>query len=128
MAERRAPQLGADAFARSQPRAVHELASVDALPPLDLHRLDLQAAAFPADDVDRIAAGQQASWNLALPRHCRIGRPSPDLAGLAAKAGIGARPWRESAHAIVDLPGRQRPVDATVLLCEQWRVSRLRGI
>src|SRR5579862_6822516 len=120
--------LGAEELALGQPRAVDEFASLDAFSPFDLHGFDLHIATFAADDIDGVAIGQQASVNLALRGQRRISRPPPDLADLPAEAGVGAGPGGEPSHTVVDLADRKRPIDQAMLLFEQWRVARLRGV
>src|SRR6266550_4728965 len=48
-------------------------------------------------------------------------RSRKKLAGGAAKKRERAWPWVKAAHAVEDFAGGQRPVDAAVLLFEQWR-------
>ena len=93
---------------------VGEIRGGDLLAPFQFDGRNLQKGLLAAGDEETFAVIEDLAWDC-----CAIGvrhRLAEKVAGCAPERGVGAWPWRETAHAVVDDLGGLLPVDQAVLL------------
>src|SRR5579862_3998213 len=106
-----------------------EFPRADALASFDLHGLQMQPGALPANNLDRgIAQNYAARLRLDsrnTPR-ARCAWPSPDVAQPPAKYGKRSRTGREPPNPVINLARGLPPIDAPMLFGEDRSIARPR--